>query len=173
MPADDLSDQMRLAATALLKAMDGPQRLLAERPFTDDTARRWLEYRPRQRPGACIADFTVTARKAAHRLLATALSEHAYAQAMAIISPGRGRSRPAPGITTGCRATTCSSSTTTRATTATTRTPCCAARAATSATTCSPATTARYGTDWAVPLEARPSRVAVRARQTGAGTATG
>jgi hypothetical protein len=86
MPADDLSDQMRSAATALLKAMDGPQRLLAERPFTDDTARRWLEYRPRQRPGACVADFTVAARKAAHRLLATALSEHAYAQAMAIIA---------------------------------------------------------------------------------------
>src|SRR5690242_8185855 len=86
MPADDLSDQMRSAATALLKAMDGPQRLLAERPFTDDTARRWLEYRPRRRPGACIADLTVAARKAAHRLLATALSEHAYAQAMAIIA---------------------------------------------------------------------------------------
>jgi hypothetical protein len=86
MPADDLPAQMRSAATALLKAMDGPQRLLAERPFTDDAARRWLEYRPRQRPGACVADFTVAARKAANRLLATALSEHAYAQAMTIIA---------------------------------------------------------------------------------------
>jgi hypothetical protein len=77
---------MRSAAATLLKAMDGPQRLLAEQPFTDDAARRWLEYRPRQRPGACVADFTVAARKAAFRLLATALSEHAYAQAMAIIA---------------------------------------------------------------------------------------
>ena len=86
MAPDDLPGQMRSAATALLKAMDGPQRLLAAQPFTDDAARRWLEYRPRQRPGAPIADFTVPARKAASRLLATALSEHAYAQAMAIIA---------------------------------------------------------------------------------------
>jgi hypothetical protein len=86
MPADDLPGQMRSAATALLKAMDGPQRMLAARPFSDDAARRWLEYRPRPRPGACLADFTVAARKAASRLLATALSEHAYAQAMAIIA---------------------------------------------------------------------------------------
>lgn len=86
MTADDLPDQMRSAATALLKAMDEPQRLLAARPFTDHAARRWLEYRPRQRPGACVADFTVAARKAASRLLATALSDHAYAQAMTIIA---------------------------------------------------------------------------------------
>src|SRR5215469_5692564 len=84
--AADLPRQMRSAATTLLKAMDGPQRLLAERPFTDDAARRWMEYRPRHRPGACVADFTVAARKAAFRLLATALSEHAYAQAMTIIA---------------------------------------------------------------------------------------
>ena len=56
------------------------------RPFTDDAARRWLEYRPRHRPGACIAGLGVTAAKAAHRLLATGLSEHAYAQAMSIVS---------------------------------------------------------------------------------------
>jgi hypothetical protein len=86
MASDDLPGQMRSAATALLKAMDSPQRQLAAQPFTDDAARRWLEYRPRQRPGACVADFTVAARKAASRLLATALSEHAYAQAMTIIA---------------------------------------------------------------------------------------
>jgi hypothetical protein len=86
MASDDLPGRMRSAATALLKALGGPQRLLAARPFTDDAARRWLEYRPRQRPGACVADFTVAARKAASRLLATALSEHAYAQAMTIIA---------------------------------------------------------------------------------------
>jgi hypothetical protein len=86
MASDDLPGRMRSAATALLKTLDGPQRLLAARPFTDNAARRWLEYRPRQRPGACVADFTVAARKAASRLLATALSEHAYAQAMTIIA---------------------------------------------------------------------------------------
>ncbi|HEY5362466.1 MAG TPA: DUF3500 domain-containing protein [Streptosporangiaceae bacterium] len=86
MTADALSGQMALAATALLDALTGEQRALAARPFADDAARRWLEYRPRPRPGACIADLSGAARKAAHRLLATALSEHAYAQAMGIIA---------------------------------------------------------------------------------------
>jgi Protein of unknown function (DUF3500) len=86
MAADSIPGQMRSAASALLKALDGPQHLLAARSFTDDAARRWLEYRPLPRPGACIAEMSRDARKAAHRLLATALSEHAYAQAMAVIS---------------------------------------------------------------------------------------
>ncbi|HUZ26474.1 MAG TPA: DUF3500 domain-containing protein [Streptosporangiaceae bacterium] len=86
MTADVLPGQMRSAATAVLDALGGEQRALAARPFGDDAARRWLEYRPRSRPGACIADLSGAARKAAHRLLATALSEHAYAQAMGIIA---------------------------------------------------------------------------------------
>jgi hypothetical protein len=77
---------MRSAAAVLLKALTGRQRELAARPFADDAGRRWLEYRPLPRPGACIADMTRDARKAAHRLLATGLSEHAYAQAMVIIA---------------------------------------------------------------------------------------
>jgi Protein of unknown function (DUF3500) len=77
---------MRSAATALLAALDDEQRVLASRLFADDAARRWLEYRPRTRPGACVADMDRAARKAAHRLLATALSDHAFAQAMAIIA---------------------------------------------------------------------------------------
>jgi hypothetical protein len=77
---------MRSAASALLAALDGPARALAARPFGDDGARRWLEYRPEPRPGACIADLGRPARKATHRLLATALSEHAYAQAMTIMA---------------------------------------------------------------------------------------
>lgn len=86
MSVDPLAGQMRGAAAALLAGLDDRQRTLAARPFTDDAARRWLEYRPRRRPGACIADLSVTTRKAAHRLLATGLSEHAYAQAMAIVA---------------------------------------------------------------------------------------
>jgi hypothetical protein len=86
MAADSVPDQMRSAATVLLKALDGQQRALAARSFADDAARRWLEYRPRPRPGACIGEMGGAARKAAHRLLATALSDHAYAQAMAIIA---------------------------------------------------------------------------------------
>jgi hypothetical protein len=86
MIADPVPGQMRTAAMALLAALDDEQRSLAARPFTDDAARRWLEYRPRRRPGACIAELSGTGRKAAHRLLATGLSEHAYAQAMSIIA---------------------------------------------------------------------------------------
>ncbi|HEV2257018.1 MAG TPA: DUF3500 domain-containing protein [Streptosporangiaceae bacterium] len=86
MAADGLSGPMRSAALALLAALDDEQRALAARPFEDDAARRWLEYRPRQRPGASIADMRETPRKAAHRLLATGLSDHAYAQAMSIIA---------------------------------------------------------------------------------------
>jgi hypothetical protein len=77
---------MRSAALALLAALDDEQRVLAAQPFEDDAARRWLEYRPRHRPGASIAHMRETPRKAAHRLLATGLSEHAYAQAMSIIA---------------------------------------------------------------------------------------
>ena len=77
---------MRSAALALLTALDGQQRALAAQPFEDDSARRWLEYRPRRRPGASIAQMSETPRKAAHRLLATGLSDHAYAQAMSIIA---------------------------------------------------------------------------------------
>ena len=86
MAGDELPEAMRLAALALLAALDDEQRALAAQPFADDAARRWLEYRPRPRPGASIAQMSPTPRKAAHRLLATGLSEHAYAQAMSIIA---------------------------------------------------------------------------------------
>ena len=86
MAADGLPGQMRSAALALLAALDGQQRALAAQPFEDDAARRWLEYRPRRRPGASIAQMSETPRKAAHRLLATALSDRAFVQAMAIVA---------------------------------------------------------------------------------------
>ena len=84
--ADSLSGQMRSAATVLLKALPGRELELAARPFADAAARRWLEYRPEPRPGACLGDMSREAGKAAHRLLSTGLSEHAYAQAMVIIA---------------------------------------------------------------------------------------
>ena len=86
MSADSLAGQMRTAAVSLLGRLNEEQRALAARPFADEAARRWLEYRPRHRPGACLAELTPAARKAAHRLLATGLSEHAYAQAMGIVA---------------------------------------------------------------------------------------
>jgi hypothetical protein len=86
MATGSVSEQMRSAARALLRAMDDEQRAQAALPFGDDAARRWLEYRPSWRPGACLALLDPAARKAAHRLLATGLSDRAYAQAMAIIA---------------------------------------------------------------------------------------
>ncbi|WP_433393486.1 DUF3500 domain-containing protein [Micromonospora sp. KLBMP9576] len=83
---DPLPEQMRTAATALLGALDEPARARAVHRFDDEAARRWLEYRPRPRPGVCLADLDRAGRKAAHRLLATALSPSAYAQAMAIVA---------------------------------------------------------------------------------------
>jgi Protein of unknown function (DUF3500) len=77
---------MRAAATAFLDGLDERQRALAALRFGDDEARRWIEYRPHPRPGACLADFDTATRKAAHRLLATGLSPHAYAQAMAVVA---------------------------------------------------------------------------------------
>jgi Protein of unknown function (DUF3500) len=86
MAADSLAGQMRSAALSVLAALDHEQRALAALPFGDDAARRWLEYRPQYRPGACLAQMSQAARKAVHRLLATGLSEHAYAQAMGIVA---------------------------------------------------------------------------------------
>jgi Protein of unknown function (DUF3500) len=86
MADESLPGQMRSAAAALLGSLAGRELDLAARPFADDAARRWLEYRPNPRPGACLADMGREARKAAHRLLATGLSEHAYAQAMVIVA---------------------------------------------------------------------------------------
>ncbi|TYC22337.1 DUF3500 domain-containing protein [Micromonospora sp. MP36] len=77
---------MRAAAGAWLAALDEPARQRARHDFADEAARRWLEYRPRPRPGVSLADLDVTARKAAHRLLATALSPAAYAQAMTVVA---------------------------------------------------------------------------------------
>jgi hypothetical protein len=76
---------MRQAATIMLQALDDQQRALAALAFDDESARRWLEYRPLPRPGACLSLLSPAGRKAAHLLLATALSEHCYAQAMVII----------------------------------------------------------------------------------------
>ena len=76
---------MQREAAAFVAALDDRRRAAALRPF-DDGQRRWLEYRPEPRPGLLLADMGRETRKAAHRLLATALSPPAYAQAMATIA---------------------------------------------------------------------------------------
>ncbi len=86
MTTGTVSERMRSAAVALVRGLDDEQRAQAALPFANEAARRWLEYRPSRRPGVCLGLLSLNARKAAHRLLATALSDRAYAQAMAIIA---------------------------------------------------------------------------------------
>lgn len=86
MENDGLATPMRAAAAALVQQLDDGQRELAALPFDDEASRRWLEYQPLPRPGACLAVLSPAARKAAHRLLASGLSEHCYAQAMVIVA---------------------------------------------------------------------------------------
>jgi hypothetical protein len=86
MDEDNPAHAMRTAARHLLATLDGPARHLAGRPFEEDAARRWIEYRPRPRPGVSLAELDRAGRKAAHRLLATGLSPHAHAQAVTVMA---------------------------------------------------------------------------------------
>jgi uncharacterized protein DUF3500 len=80
-----VTDDVAGPARRFLEALDDEQAAVARRPF-DDGQRRWLEYRPEPRPGLPLAGMDTVARKAAHRLLATALAPPAYAQAMSVIA---------------------------------------------------------------------------------------
>jgi Protein of unknown function (DUF3500) len=77
---------MAESAARFLDLLDEPQRAAAQFAFADNAKRRWIEYRPEPRPGIGLAALAGPARKAAHQLLATALSPHAYAQAMTIVA---------------------------------------------------------------------------------------
>ena len=72
---------MRAEAGALLSVAPA-----AGLPFQDDAHRRWIEYRPRPRPGVSLGALDPDGRKAAHRLLATALRPHAFAQATVVLA---------------------------------------------------------------------------------------
>jgi Protein of unknown function (DUF3500) len=80
--------EMRAAAAGLLAGLDEQQRALACVPFADTAARHRISYLPgpRPRPGVCLADLDRRGCKAAYRLLATALSPSAYAQAAVIMA---------------------------------------------------------------------------------------
>ncbi len=86
MGVDAVRTSMREAATGLLRGLDDERLAAARYPFDNEAVRRWIEYRPADRPGVSLADLDGPSRKAAHRLLATGLSPHAYAQAMTIIA---------------------------------------------------------------------------------------
>jgi Protein of unknown function (DUF3500) len=84
-PEHGAASAMRATAHALASSLTSEQREAAMVPFADMTRTRWT-YMPLPRPGASLLQLSLHARKAAHRLLATALSRHAFAQAVTIMA---------------------------------------------------------------------------------------
>lgn len=76
---------MTSTARTAIAAFTGPQREAALFPFTGPERTQW-SYLPGERPGAGLLGLDERARKAAHRLLATALSRHTFAQAVTIMA---------------------------------------------------------------------------------------
>jgi hypothetical protein len=84
-PGNDVGRRMAAAAGAVLAALTGDQREAVLLPFDGATRTGW-SYLPGPRPGVVLLELTAQARKAAHRLLATALSRPAFAQAVTIMA---------------------------------------------------------------------------------------
>ncbi|MPZ89040.1 MAG: DUF3500 domain-containing protein, partial [Nitriliruptorales bacterium] len=83
---DDLVRQMVGVARALLDVLDGEGRRRLHRPFADEDLRRGWNYVPGEREGLSFDDLERPQRKAVHRLLASGLAPHAYAQAAVIMA---------------------------------------------------------------------------------------
>jgi uncharacterized protein DUF3500 len=81
----ELATTMTSIARTALTAFTGPQRDAALFPFPDQARTQW-SYLPGERPGVGLLGLNERARKAAHRLLATALSRHTFAQAVTIMA---------------------------------------------------------------------------------------
>ncbi|MQA98537.1 MAG: DUF3500 domain-containing protein [Streptosporangiales bacterium] len=75
---------MRAAGAAFLDALDDAGREAVGRPHTDEDRRVWT-YLPGDRPGVRLGELAPKARKLAHRLLATAVSRHTFAQITTIM----------------------------------------------------------------------------------------
>lgn len=76
---------MAAAAGGLLSALPPGGRQDACHPFTGSARTRW-SYFPGPRPGISLSELGTAGRKDAHRLLATALSRAAFAQAVTIMA---------------------------------------------------------------------------------------
>ncbi|MFE3449459.1 DUF3500 domain-containing protein [Nonomuraea sp. NPDC059194] len=76
---------MAETASRFLACLTPEQRLAAAHEFGDPLRLRWT-YLPTSRPGASLLGLGRDARKAAHLLLATALSRHAFAQVVTIMA---------------------------------------------------------------------------------------
>lgn len=74
------------ATRAFHDGLDERLRAASVRPVTDDELRHRWAYTPGERPGAVYGDLARPQRKAVHRMLASVLSPHAYAQVAAIMA---------------------------------------------------------------------------------------
>ena len=74
------------AAAALLAALDAGQRIKASFALDDDDERRSWAYFPKGFRGLPMREMDGAQRKLTHRLVASGLSIHAYAQATTIIA---------------------------------------------------------------------------------------
>jgi hypothetical protein len=79
-------DEMNHAGEALLMALPADRAGLARMPLSDEQLRRDWTYVPRRRAGLSFGDLDRGGRKAIHRLLSTALTPHAYAQAASVMA---------------------------------------------------------------------------------------
>ncbi len=78
--------RMTEAASALLAALDAPQRAKASFAFENEDERRSWAYFPRDFHGLPLREMDGAQRKLTHALVASGLSIHAYAQATTIIA---------------------------------------------------------------------------------------
>lgn len=76
---------MTAAAQTLLASVPPGDQAEACYPFSGPARTQW-SYFPGSRPGIALSDLGAAGRKAAHRLLATALSRPAFAQAVTIMA---------------------------------------------------------------------------------------
>jgi len=79
-------DAMTAAAREFIDGLDEPGREAAHRPMTDEQLRHDWTYLPGKREGVSLGELDRAGRKAVHRLVATALRAHAYAQVVSIMA---------------------------------------------------------------------------------------
>jgi hypothetical protein len=81
----EIEPAMTAAAGSLLSSLTGDERKDASFPFPSPLRRQW-SYFPGDRYGIALSELSISGRKAAHKLLATALSRPAFTQAVTIMA---------------------------------------------------------------------------------------
>ena len=85
-PPTDVARRMIEAASAWLDALDQDQREKASLDFDDTAERTSWAYFPRMSKGLSLLDMDAKQQKLAHRLIAGALSLHAYTQVTTVMA---------------------------------------------------------------------------------------